>query len=117
MYSVHDHGWMIADKIRTGCYVRALEKLVRPGDVVVDIGTGMGIFAILACRLGARKVYAIESADIVSLAREAARDHGCDDRIVFIRMCPRKYSCPNWLTLSSAIYTACCPPANSACSL
>jgi protein arginine N-methyltransferase 1 len=85
MYSAHDHGHMIAHRVRVGAYRRALEKVVRPGAVVVDIGTGTGLFAILACQLGARKVFAIESGEIIELARQIARDNGCTERIEFIR--------------------------------
>ncbi len=85
MYSAHDHGWMIAHRVRVGSYRRALEKVVKPGAVVVDIGTGTGIFAILACQFGARKVFAIENGEIIELARQIAKDNGCAERIEFIR--------------------------------
>jgi ribosomal protein L11 methyltransferase PrmA len=85
MYSIHDHGVMIADRARTGAYRRALEKVVKPGHVVVDIGAGAGPMAIFACRLGARKVYAIESEEVIELARQVARDNGCAAQIEFIR--------------------------------
>ena len=44
----------------------AIENALRAideGAVIVDIGTGTGIFAQLACRVGARRVYAIEPDD------------------------------------------------------
>jgi type I protein arginine methyltransferase len=85
MYSAHNHGRMIAHRVRVGSYRRALEKVVKPGAVVVDIGTGTGLFAIFACHLGARKVFAIESGEIIELARQIAKDNGCAERIEFIR--------------------------------
>jgi type I protein arginine methyltransferase len=85
MYTAHFHGRMIADRIRVGAYRRALEDVVRPGDVVVDIGSGTGVLAVLACQFGARKVYAIECDEIIELARQIAKDNGCQDRIEFIR--------------------------------
>ena len=85
MYSAHSHGWMIAHRVRVGSYRRALEQAVKPGAVVVDIGTGTGLLAIFSCKLGARKVFAIESGEIIELARQIAKDNGYADRIEFIR--------------------------------
>jgi ribosomal protein L11 methyltransferase len=48
----------------------ALERLVRPGDRVLDVGTGSGILAIAAARLGASLVRAV---DLDGVALEAAR--------------------------------------------
>ena len=45
---------MISDPIRTEAYVRALRDAIRPGATVVEIGTGVGYFAIVACRAGCR---------------------------------------------------------------
>ena len=50
-YTVADYGAMIVDPVRMDRYVRALEQAVRPDAVVVDIGTGTGIFALLSSRL------------------------------------------------------------------
>lgn len=38
----------------------ALDRYVRPGDAVLDVGTGSGILAIAAARLGARAVVALD---------------------------------------------------------
>ena len=57
MYPITAYGRMIADEVRMDAYVSALRFVVRPDSVVVDIGAGTGIFALLACRFGARRVY------------------------------------------------------------
>lgn len=84
-YTLHGHGLMIADRVRMDAYQAALERTVRPGCVVLDIGTGTGLMAMLAARLGARRVYAVEPGDSIHLARAAARDSGLADRIEFIQ--------------------------------
>jgi protein arginine N-methyltransferase 1 len=84
-YSVSGYNSMIADKVRADAYVRAIRACVKPGAVVADIGTGSGMFALLACRLGAAKVYAIEPDDVLVLARQLAESNGCADRIEFIK--------------------------------
>ena len=84
-YGIDGYGKMILDKSRTGAYADALRAIVRPDSVVLDIGTGTGILAFVACRFGARKVYAIEPAEIIQLAREAAAVNGFADRIEFVQ--------------------------------
>lgn len=85
MYTLTDYGQMIRDRARTGAYARALAQLVTPSAVVLDIGAGAGILSLLACRAGARKVYAVEPDDVIQVAREAAAVNGYADRIEFIQ--------------------------------
>lgn len=84
-YDVGGYGGMVADRVRTDAYAAAIARAVRPGDVVLDIGAGTGVFSLLACRAGARRVYAIEPAEAIHTAREIARENGMADRIEFIQ--------------------------------
>ncbi len=83
MYSVSDYGAMIADPVRMNAYALALARSVRPGDVVVDVGCGTGILSLIACKLGARRVYAIEPSPCIEFARRCAAKNGFADRITF----------------------------------
>jgi type I protein arginine methyltransferase len=94
MYSISDYGAMISDRIRMDAFVRALREAVRPGSVVMDIGTGIGIFALLACRFGARRVYAIDPEDAIEVARQIAAANGCADRIEFIQAMSTQVTVP-----------------------
>lgn len=94
MYDLIGYGSMIADDVRTDAYARALRERITPRSVVVDIGTGTGLFALLACRLGARHVYAIEPDNSIALAREMARINGCMDRITFIQNMSTRVTLP-----------------------
>jgi protein arginine N-methyltransferase 1 len=84
-YSVHDYGRMIADTVRTAPFVEAMRRAIRPGSVVLDIGTGPGFFALLACQLGAARVYAIEPDDAIEIGRETARHQAGGERVVWLR--------------------------------
>ena len=83
MYSVHFYGQMLNDARRMDAYAAALRRTVKPDSVVMDLGCGPGVFALLACKLGARRVYAVEPQNVISLAREAAAANGFADRIEF----------------------------------
>lgn len=76
---------LLKDRRRVDAYARAIRKVVRPGDVVLDLGSGTGILSLLAARAGARKVYGIEQDGIVYVARALARENGLADRVTFIR--------------------------------
>jgi protein arginine N-methyltransferase 1 len=78
------HGQLLADRPRVDAYARAIAETVRPGDVVVDIGTGTGILSLLAAKAGARRVFAIESEAIGGWARKLAHDSGFGDVITVI---------------------------------
>jgi protein arginine N-methyltransferase 1 len=94
MYSLRDFGEMIADRERFDAYSKAIAKAVRPGDAVLEIGCGPGVFGLLACQAGARKVYAIDSEEIVHFARELAEANGFVDRMEFIQSDSRKVQLP-----------------------
>ena len=64
------HRTMIRDEIRTMSFKRAIEAVVRPGDVVLDVGAGSGVLSMFAARAGAARVYAVEQTSMAVLAQE-----------------------------------------------
>jgi protein arginine N-methyltransferase 1 len=62
-----------------------LRNTIKPDSVVLDIGAGTGILTLLACRYGARRVYAIEPNDAINLASDLAAANGYSDRMICIQ--------------------------------
>jgi len=85
---------MIRDRVRTDAYAEALRSCVGPDSVVLDMGTGVGIWALLACQFGAGKVYAVDPNDAIQVAREIAAANGYSDRIEFIEDLSTKITLP-----------------------
>jgi type I protein arginine methyltransferase len=99
MYSLHFYGEMIANAPRIEPYVEALRRSVTPDSVVLDLGCGQGLFALLACRFGARCVYAVEPDNVINIAREAAAANGCADRIEFFQSLSTEVALPEPATI------------------
>lgn len=55
------HRSMLADLARNRAYESAIRSSVRPGDLVLDIGAGSGLLAMMAARAGAARVVACEA--------------------------------------------------------
>ncbi|MCL1964910.1 MAG: 50S ribosomal protein L11 methyltransferase [Firmicutes bacterium] len=69
----------------TSMCLSLLEELLRPGDTVLDVGTGSGILALAAAKLGAGRVAAVDLDPVaVAVARENIARNGAAD-IVEIR--------------------------------
>ncbi|MEZ4872757.1 MAG: class I SAM-dependent methyltransferase [Bdellovibrionales bacterium] len=82
---IEEHRALLTDTVCQQSYKAMIENSVRPGDVVLDIGTGTGIHAMFAAQAGASKVYAVDVDPMIALAKEAARANGFD-QIEFIQM-------------------------------
>jgi precorrin-6B methylase 2 len=78
------HRSLLADEARMAPLRAAIARVVRPGDVVVDLGCGTGILAFFACDAGARRVYAIDRDHIADAASFLTRHLHYADRITVI---------------------------------
>jgi precorrin-6B methylase 2 len=80
------HQSLLRDLNRNRAFHRALEESVVKDSSVLDIGSGTGIWAITAAKMGARRVVAIEQeALLVGLIRALARENGVADRVEVIQ--------------------------------
>lgn len=71
------HRTLLADRIRNDAFHTALKKMIVPGkSIVADIGCGTGFLGFMAAKLGAKKVFLLETAEIAALAKKLAKENG-----------------------------------------
>lgn len=79
------HFTMLNHAERNAVYDAALRRAVTAESLVLDIGTGSGLLAMMAARAGARQVYACEANPVIAeKAREIIRVNGLAERITVI---------------------------------
>ncbi|MGH8885876.1 MAG: 50S ribosomal protein L11 methyltransferase [Egibacteraceae bacterium] len=75
------HNLLLNDHIRMVAFKAAIDETVKPGMVVLDLGTGTGILAQWALQAGAVRVYGIDLDEtILATAVERIAAAGCGDR-------------------------------------
>ena len=89
---------MIRDRVRTDAFQRAINSVVRRGDIVADVGAGSGILSVFAARAGAARVYAVEQTSIAALAEELAAANGVAEIVEVIHGDVMDVDCRNMST-------------------
>jgi protein arginine N-methyltransferase 1 len=85
----------LIDKERTIAFRKAIYKTIKAGDIVVDGGTGSGIFAMFAADAGAKRVYALEwDSRNYTILKETFALNGYKDKIILIKGDARKVELP-----------------------
>lgn len=72
----------LIDKKRSLAFKKAIQRTVKKGDVVVDMGTGSGVLAMFAAKAGASKVYAVEiDKNNIKTLRQTFEQNSLSDKI------------------------------------
>jgi protein arginine N-methyltransferase 1 len=90
--NLYEHEKMLADNIRVSTYHEAIRRHVKPGDTVIDLGTGTGILALFAARQCA-KVYALDHSEFITIAKRIAQHNGLDS-INFVQVNSKNFTAP-----------------------
>ena len=79
------HQFLLRDEVRNKLFYEALRRTVTSDKRVLDIGSGSGVWAIAAARLGAKSVTAIEANEtMIPMIMAHAAENGVADRIEII---------------------------------
>ena len=77
------HFEMLNDEQRNAAFEQALRNAITSDTVVLDIGSGTGLLAMMAARAGAKQTFTCEMVPaLAELARETVERNGLADRIV-----------------------------------
>ena len=85
---------MIGDEGRMNAYAQSIRETVQPGCVVIELGTATGLMALLACQAGARRVFALDPSETITIARQTARDNRLSDRVEFLPLLSTAFTPP-----------------------
>jgi len=75
------HRSMVLDNHRNALYANAINNVVNPESVVLDLGAGLGLHGLLAAQAGAKKVYLVEPEVELDIVARIADQNGLSKRI------------------------------------
>ncbi len=79
------HRLMLQDESRMEAFRAGIRAVVKPGQTVLDVGSGTGILSFWAAEAGAGEVIGVDNTQTVEAARELARINEFDDVVRFVR--------------------------------
>lgn len=84
MNDIHRHLILLKDNIRMAAYEKAIKEAVRPGDIVIDLGSGTGVLSLLALKAGAKHVHAVEIVpETLAYSKLVAEENKLHKKITF----------------------------------
>lgn len=83
--AVQEKQMMTLDPPQNQAYYEALRQVITPNSVVLNLGAGLGTLGLMAAKLGATRVYLVESEAIVHVAKDIAQQNGYGDRITCLQ--------------------------------
>ncbi len=83
--TLDEHYSYLSDRVKIETYRAAIDRLVRPEHIVLDLGCGSGLLGLMALRAGASKVLFVEEGAVIEVARRAVAEAGFADKAEFFK--------------------------------
>ena len=83
--TLEEHYGYLSDREKLKAYESAINRLVQPDSIVLDLGCGSGLLGLMALRAGARKVLFVEEGEVIEIARQAIVQAGFGDKAEFFQ--------------------------------
>lgn len=94
MISLDYFGSLLANETRIEAFRKALSTAVGPGDRVLEVGTGLGTYALFAAAAGASRVWGVERTAVAGVAEQLVSANGLADRVEVVRGDAREVELP-----------------------
>ena len=91
---LNEHRQYLSDRIRLSSFRRAINAVIKPGDVVLDLACGTGVLGLLAMKAGAAKVYQVDHSPMIQIARDVADANGYAQSTIGIHQSSNRTSLP-----------------------
>jgi SAM-dependent methyltransferase len=96
---------MVFDEVRNRAYATALRTLVKPGSVVLDLGSGLGIHGLIAASGGARHVYLVDPSPVTALAAQVAAENGLTKKVTCVQKTIEQAELPEKVDVIISVFT------------
>ncbi len=83
--AINRHKKMVDDPQRTPLIQKAIQKLVKPGHTVLDLGCGTGVLSLMALNQKTKFVFAFVVEDAIDVAIDKVKKNGFSDRTFFFK--------------------------------
>lgn len=80
-----EHYEYLADQVKLARYRAAIERLVHPRQVVLDLGCGSGLLGLMALKAGAGRVLFVDQGPVIDVARRTVQEAGFGGRAQFFQ--------------------------------
>lgn len=96
---------MVLDDVRNAAYGLALDEVIQPDSVVLDLGSGLGIHGLMAAAKGAKRVYLVDPSPVNAVAAKVAAANGYSGQVICIQHKIEQANLPEKVDVIVSVFT------------